>query len=76
MKRQYCLHYSLKIRELESEMNKPSFQSLALNQQKDRLSATLDHNQLYIPAAESKDSKFQISNKDIHLTKKFYEAKY
>ena len=70
----YFLHYNVKIKEFREVICKEeNFKKLTLEQQKVMFAKMLDLNQLYVNVSDMKDSRFDLSENDIVITKKFYQ---
>jgi adenine-specific DNA-methyltransferase len=73
MYEKYFLNYNLKIKEFKEKVIKEeNFKNLSLDEQKKMFIAMLDNNQMYILRSEMEDKKFGLDEKDIELTKQFY----
>lgn len=73
MVEKYFLKYNLKIKEFQEKiLEEENFLKLSLKEQKKIFIAMLDNNQMYIPASEMEDARFDIHPQDRSLTKKFY----
>jgi adenine-specific DNA-methyltransferase len=72
----YFLHYNIKIQEFKEIISKEdNFKALPLKRQQEIFCKMLDNNQLYVNASEMEDATYGIDNKDIALTKDFYQLK-
>lgn len=72
----YFLHYNVRIQEFKSTIIKEdAFKALSLDRQKEIFCRMLDLNQLYVHASEMEDKRYNLSKKDIQLTKDFYQLK-
>ncbi|PRY87380.1 adenine-specific DNA-methyltransferase [Marinilabilia salmonicolor] len=70
----YFLNYNVKVREFKEKIvNENEFQNLSLERQKEIFARMLDLNQLYVNVSDMEDSRFKLSDKDIALTKNFYQ---
>lgn len=75
MYEKYFLNYNLKIKEFkEKVINENEFKNLSLDKQKEMFITMLDNNQIYINKSEMEDELYNLSQKDIELTKKFYKG--
>jgi adenine-specific DNA-methyltransferase len=69
----YFLNYNLKIKEFKEEIIlEDNFRNLSLEEQKSMFLNMLDLNQMYVNESEMEDTKYDLSEGDIALTKKFY----
>jgi adenine-specific DNA-methyltransferase len=69
----YFLNYNLKIKEFrEKVILEDNFKYLSLEEQKSMFLTMLDLNQMYVNESEMEDKKYDLSEDDIALTKKFY----
>jgi adenine-specific DNA-methyltransferase len=69
----YFLDYHLRVKEFREQIiYEEEFKNLALDKQKHMFIAMLDQNQLYVNYTEMADSKYNLSQKDQHLTELFY----
>jgi len=69
----YFLNYNLKIKEFkEKVITEDNFKKLSLEEQKCMFLSMLDLNQMYVNESEMEDTKYDLSDDDIALTKQFY----
>ena len=69
----YFLNYNLKFKEFKKEVIlEDNFRNLSLEEQKSMFLSMLDLNQMYVNESEMEDIKYDLSEDDIKLTKKFY----
>ena len=69
----YFLNYNVSVKQFNDQLlDDKDFQELSLEEQKTLFKALLDNNQLYIPYAEQKDGKYNLSKEEQELTRKFY----
>ncbi|MBB5226551.1 site-specific DNA-methyltransferase [Treponema ruminis] len=72
----YFLHYNVHINKFINEtIVDEKFVALPLEKQKEMFIRMLDLNQLYINKCDMEDSKFELTENDIAVTKAFYEVK-
>lgn len=73
----YFLKYNLSINEFSKLIQKPEFQQISLDKQKEMMLEMLDLNQLYVNLSDMQDSQFNdcLSNEDKLLTSEFYGVK-
>lgn len=70
----YFLHYNVKIKEFKERIIKEEqFKNLSLDQQKEMFCRMLDNNQMYVNCDEMEDAHYDLTDKDIALTKDFYQ---
>ncbi len=73
MYERYFLNYNVKIKEFKDNvLGEKQFRSLSLEEHKRIFCAMLDNNQMYVPVSEMADAKYDISETDQKMTKKFY----
>ena len=69
----YFLNYNLRIKEFRKKVIlEDNFKCLSLEEQKSMFLCMLDLNQMYVNESEMEDTKYDLSESDIALTKKFY----
>lgn len=72
----YFLNYNVKAKDFkESTIQDNEFRKLSLEKQKEIFGKMLDLNQMYINFSERNDEKYELSQKDIELSEKFYNVK-
>jgi adenine-specific DNA-methyltransferase len=70
----YFLNYNVKVSDFKEKIVKEKeFQKLTLDRQKEIFARMLDLNQLYVNVSDMEDSRFNLSDEDISLTKNFYQ---
>ena len=70
----YFLHYNVKVKDFREVICKEeNFKKLNLDQQKIMFAKMLDLNQLYVNVSDMEDTKFNLSENDIAITKDFYQ---
>ncbi len=73
MYERYFLNYNVKIKEFKDNvLGEKQFRALSLEEHKRIFCAMLDNNQMYVPVSEMADAKYDISETDQEMTKKFY----
>lgn len=70
----YFLHYNVKVKDFRDVVCKEdNFKKLTLDQQKTMFAKMLDLNQLYVNVSDMENTKFNLSENDMAITKDFYQ---